>query len=149
MHPSWSPTAPTMPGSDSVGSWAPPRAGADKLVFAATPATPFVHFGDWAEQLIAESTGKIGKGILPVVVDRPDARGFRPTTRRGPGHLGPALRLDSVRPASGCGVSVDGPLGGQLLLWEFATAVAGRLIGINPFDQPDVELARRRSASLS
>jgi glucose-6-phosphate isomerase len=55
---------------------------------------------------------------------------------------------DGVRPASGWGASVEAPLGAQLLLWEYATAVAGRLIGINPFDQPDVESAKKAARAL-
>ncbi len=122
--------------------------GVDKVVLANAGA-PFAHFGDWAEQLIAESTGKDGKGILPVVVDAHDSPNFRPST---PDEVlatfGPQFIFDSVRPASGWGVSVDAPLGAQLLLWEFATAVAGRVIGINPFDQPDVESAKAASRDL-
>ena len=56
--------------------------------------------------------------------------------------------LGSVPPASGWGVSVDAPLGAQLLLWEYATAVAGRVIGINPFDQPDVESAKQAAREM-
>jgi glucose-6-phosphate isomerase len=123
-------------------------AGVDKLVLANAGA-PFVHFGDWAEQLIAESTGKDGKGILPVVVDAHESPNFRPST---PDEVlatfGPQFIFDSVRPASGWGVSVDAPLGAQLLLWEFATAVAGRVIGINPFDQPDVESAKAAAREM-
>jgi glucose-6-phosphate isomerase len=53
-----------------------------------------------------------------------------------------------VRPASGFGATVDAPLGAQLLLWEHATAVAGRLLGINPFDQPDVESAKQAAREM-
>ncbi len=124
------------------------RAGVDKLVLANAGAE-FEHFGDWAEQLIAESTGKDGKGILPVVVDRIDSPNFVPST---PDELlatyGPNFVFDSIRPASGWGVTVNASLGGQLLLWEFATAVAGRVIGINPFDQPDVESAKAAAREM-
>lgn len=123
-------------------------AGVDKLVLANAGA-PFVHFGDWAEQLIAESTGKDGKGILPVVVDAHHSPNFMPSTPDAVlATYGPDFVFDSVHPASGWGVSVDAPLGAQLLLWEFATAVAGRVIGINPFDQPDVESAKAAAREM-
>jgi glucose-6-phosphate isomerase len=123
-------------------------AGADKLVLANAGA-PFAGFGDWAEQLVAESTGKDGKGILPVVVESVDAPNFDPST---PDEvlvtIGPRYVFDDVRPASGWGATVDASLGGQMLLWEYATAIAGRVIGINPFDQPDVESAKAAAREM-
>lgn len=125
-------------------------AGADKLALANVGA-PYAGFGDWVEQLVAESTGKDGKGILPVVVDSLDSPNFTPSTADevlvafGPGH---ADRADRIRPASGWGATIDAPLGAQLLLWEYATAIAGRLIGINPFDQPDVESAKAAAREM-
>ncbi|MBA3780566.1 MAG: glucose-6-phosphate isomerase [Nocardioides sp.] len=121
-------------------------AGVDKLALA-DGGSAYAGLGDWAEQLVAESTGKDGKGILPVVVEGKDAPNFSPSTddevlaTYGPD--GP-----SVVPASGWGVTVDASLGGQLLLWEVATAVAGRVIGINPFDQPDVESAKSAAREM-
>jgi glucose-6-phosphate isomerase len=112
-------------------------AGADKVVLAdsGSGGSRLMGFADWAEQLIAESTGKQGTGLLPVVVENPGAPGFA--------DAGP----DAVPVAIGPGVAaaalaVDGTLGGQLLLWEHAVALVGRLLGINPFDQPDVEAAK-------
>lgn len=128
-------------------------AGVDKLVLANAGA-PFAGFGDWAEQLIAESTGKDGHGILPVVVDALDSPNFAPSTPDevlavfGPAGGSSVGVFSSLRPASGFGVSVDAALGAQMLLWEHATAVAGRVIGINPFDQPDVESAKAASREL-
>jgi glucose-6-phosphate isomerase len=123
-------------------------AGVDKLVIAEAGA-PYAGFGDWAEQLVAESTGKDGKGILPVVVEGLDAPNFQPSS---PDEVlctvGPDFVFDSVRPASGFGVSVDATLGAQMLLWEYATSVVGRLIGINPFDQPDVESAKAAARKM-
>ncbi len=107
------------------------QAGRDKLVLADN-GSGIAGFGDWAEQLVAESTGKQGTGILPVVVEGIDAPGFvdaGPDAHRvllGPGRPG----LDAT--------AVSGSLGGQFLLWEYATAVAGKVLGINPFDQPNV-----------
>lgn len=114
-------------------------AGADKVVLA-DAGSPYPGFGDWAEQLIAESTGKQGKGILPVVAgdaDTPD----EVLATFGPGEP-PATA------PSGWSVSVDAPLGAQMLIWEYATAVAGRVIGINPFDQPDVESAKAAAREM-
>ncbi|MCW2795389.1 glucose-6-phosphate isomerase [Nocardioides sp.] len=123
-------------------------AGVDKVALANAGA-PFVHFGDWAEQLIAESTGKNGKGILPVVVADLDSPNFAPSTPDEVlATIGPKVVFDRIRPASGWGVSVDAPLGAQMLLWEYATAVAGRIIGINPFDQPDVESAKAAAREM-
>jgi glucose-6-phosphate isomerase len=125
-------------------------AGVDKLVLASADA-PFDGLGDWIEQLVAESTGKAGKGVLPVVVEDPSSPGFgRDSTPDAVlAGYGPAdLFGGDVRPASSYAVSVDAPLGAQLLLWEYATAVAGRLLGINPFDQPDVESAKAAARAM-
>ncbi|PZS24897.1 MAG: glucose-6-phosphate isomerase [Pseudonocardiales bacterium] len=117
-------------------------AGAEKIVLADT-GSGIVGFAEWAEQLIAESTGKDGTGLLPVVVRNPAAPGFA--------DAGPDATLVTIGPEAGDGleessaaaaVTVSGTLGGQLLLWEYAIAVVGRLLGINPFDQPDVEAAK-------
>jgi glucose-6-phosphate isomerase len=114
--------------------------GAEKVVLADT-GSGLVGFGNWAEQLIAESTGKQGTGLLPVVVEEADAPGFADHGADAtPVAIGPA--------GSGAQVSVTGTLGGQFLLWETAVALAGRLIGINPFDQPDVESAKQATRDL-
>jgi len=99
--------------------------------------SPIVGFGDWAEQLIAESTGKLGLGVLPVVLATDS-----PELGKVSNDLLLARLFDQATAATGDGVSVSGPLGAQFLLWEYATVVASRLIGINPFDQPDVESAK-------
>jgi len=100
-------------------------------------STEIVGLGDWAEQLIAESTGKLGLGVLPVVLDEqsPELRAATDDL------LVIRVEKDAVQ-ASRDEVSVSGSLGSQFLLWEFATVIASRLIGINPFDQPDVESAK-------
>ncbi len=105
-------------------------------------------FAAWAEQLIAESTGKHGTGILPVVVDDVDApevaSGWDDVTvaRLVGDNDGEDLATEDSQ------VTVAGALGAQLLLWEVATATAGRLLGINPFDQPDVESAKEAARGL-
>jgi glucose-6-phosphate isomerase len=112
-------------------------AGRDKVALV-DDGTGISGLGDWAEQLLAESTGKEGVGILPVVVETPTAPGAT-----GPDVLtvtiGGALAPVEV-PGGGVrpDVSVNGPLGAQFLAWEAATAFAGRVLGINPFDQPNV-----------
>lgn len=112
--------------------------------------THIVGFPDWVEQLIAESTGKDGKGLLPVVLDTKspeiseklsDVQIVRLVNDATALHLFPADRHDGE-------VLVSGSLGGQILTWEYATAVAGRLLGINPFDQPDVESAKIATRGL-
>jgi len=113
--------------------------GRDKVVLDAD-SSPLPGFGDWAEQLIAESTGKSGTGLLPVVVE-PDA----------PEITSPASDVHVVRIAGQVpdpGTAVSGPLGAQFLAWEYATAVAGRLLGIDPFNQPDVESAKEAARGL-
>jgi glucose-6-phosphate isomerase len=122
------------------------QAGHDKAVIA-DYGSGITGFGDWAEQLLAESTGKQGRGILPVVVESEGAPGFSPAPDA---HL-----IGLGRPAPGGGVqhrpadtAVTGPLGALFLVWEFATALAGRLIDIDPFDQPNVQESKDNTAAL-
>jgi glucose-6-phosphate isomerase len=118
--------------------------GRDKLALAdAAPeaGTAIEGFGDWAEQLIAESTGKQGRGILPVVLESSAA----------PGCTGPDTLLAVVgddAPSGAPALSVRGPLGAQFLGWEYATAVAGRVLGINPFDQPNVTESKENTSAI-
>jgi glucose-6-phosphate isomerase len=111
----------------------------DKIAIDASGG-PLVGFGDWAEQLVAESTGKLGKGLLPVVVE-PDAPEVR-----WPAEDVHVVRIGGAVPE--VGTATLGELGAQFLGWEHATAVAGRLLGINPFDQPDVESAKNAARGL-
>ncbi|MBV9012527.1 MAG: glucose-6-phosphate isomerase [Pseudonocardiales bacterium] len=114
-------------------------AGAEKVVLADT-GSGILGFADWAEQLIAESTGKEGTGLLPVVVPNPGAPGFADAGADATlVAIGPSVPSSPAQTAS---VATSGTLGGQFLLWEYAVAVVGRLLGINPFDQPDVEAAK-------
>jgi glucose-6-phosphate isomerase len=115
------------------------NAGHDKVVLA-DAGSGIVGFGDWAEQLIAESTGKSSRGLLPVVVGDVNSPGFTATADTHLVSLG-----DS--PAE-VGTAVDGPLGGQFLLWEFATAVAGKVIGIDPFNQPNVQESKDNTKAV-
>jgi glucose-6-phosphate isomerase len=108
----------------------------DKIGIVAD-GTNIIGFGDWAEQLIAESTGKLAKGVLPVVLEPNSAE-----LRSGLADLLAIHVQADAKPVSGDAVSVSGSLGAQFMLWEFATVIASRLLGVNPFDQPDVESAK-------
>lgn len=117
----------------------------DKLGIV-SDGTHILGFGDWAEQLIAESTGKLGKGILPVVLDVNS-----PELSEGLTDM-QVVRLvgdwDDTREVAEGEIEIAGSLGAQLLVWEYATAIAGRLLAINPFDQPDVESAKVATRAL-
>ena len=121
----------------------------DKLVLV-DEGSGLTGFGDWAEQLVAESTGKEGTGILPVVVSgADDPEVAHPPDDATVVHLARDSDDDGEPAASGgSDVTLTGSLGAQILLWEAATAVAGRLLGINPFDQPDVESAKKAARSM-
>jgi glucose-6-phosphate isomerase len=125
----------------ALGGTSPLR---NKIVIA-EDGSGIVGFADWAEQLIAESTGKLGTGVLPVVAgpDSPEALG-------GAGDV-LVVRLVGADADVELGeneVAIAGGLASQMFVWEFATAVAGRLLGINPFDQPDVEAAKVAARGL-
>jgi transaldolase/glucose-6-phosphate isomerase len=96
------------------------RAGRDKVCIPQTDG----RFGLWAEQLIAESTGKQGKGLVPAPGERPDG----PDRQEAEVHLADAYSI-----------------GGEFFRWEFAVAVAGSILEINPFDQPDVQAAKDKT----
>ena len=115
-------------------------AGHDKLVIA-DGGSGISGFGNWVEQLVAESTGKEGRGLLPVVVESPDAPGF---TTAADNHL----VVVGSPPTAAAETAVSGPLGAQFLLWEFATAVAGRVLRINPFDQPNVQESKDNTKAV-
>jgi glucose-6-phosphate isomerase len=123
------------------------RAGRDKLALV-DDGTGIVGLGDWAEQLIAESTGKRGTGILPVVVEEPTSPGVSGDDVLTV-TLGGALPPGAV-PGGGVipHLAVNGPLGAQFLVWEYAIAVAGRILGINPFDQPNVAESKENTARI-
>jgi glucose-6-phosphate isomerase len=113
----------------------------DKLGFL-PDGTRIIGFGDWVEQLIAESTGKLGRGVLPVVLEK----GSHEAVSVVDDTLLIGLADDADR--SDFELAVSGDLGELLLLWEVATAVASRLLEVNPFDQPDVESAKIAARAL-
>ena len=110
-------------------------AGRDKVVFA--PDTALAAFPDWIEQLIAESLGKEGKGILPV------ADGIAPPA---PDRLPFTIGVGSADSSDGPSVTMTlddvYDLGAAMYILEMATAAAGAVLGVHPFDQPDVQLAK-------
>lgn len=117
----------------------------DKLALV-TDGTHIRGLPDWIEQLIAESTGKQGTGILPVVM-----LPVSPELDARPADLQVVRLVDDAREAAHRHhdeILVSGTLGAQFVVWEYATAIAGRLLGINPFDQPDVESAKAAARGL-
>jgi transaldolase / glucose-6-phosphate isomerase len=130
-------------------------AGRDKVTFISSAA--IAGFGEWAEQLIAESLGKEGKGILPVVGEQVAGGELYGNDR-----LFVHLRLDGDRtqyqavakladsghPVITLRLKDVYDLGGQFLLWEVATAIAAYFMAINPFDQPDVEAAKIKAREI-
>jgi transaldolase/glucose-6-phosphate isomerase len=125
------------------------KAGRDKVTLITSPSIR--SFGDWVEQLIAESTGKEGKGILPVVgetVGSPEVYGddrlFVYLKLEGDETFDSTLKVleDTSNPVVRLNLGDLYDLGEQFFLWEMATAVAGYRLGINPFDQPNVESAK-------
>jgi glucose-6-phosphate isomerase len=128
------------------------KAGRDKLTFIADPA--FESFGAWAEQLIAESTGKHGTGIVPI-----DREPLGAIGSYGPDRVFVRLTLDDGEPFAAGDALADAAeaaghpviridladpidIGAEAFRWEVATAIAGAVLGIDPFDQPNVEEAK-------
>jgi transaldolase / glucose-6-phosphate isomerase len=121
----------------------------DKLTLAASP--DLANFGDWVEQLVAESTGKAGKGILPVVGEPITGTALYGDDRlfvylqlgNDISHLSAMDQLAALgHPVLTIALDDLHDLGGQFFVWEMATAVASHLLQINPFDQPNVESAK-------
>jgi glucose-6-phosphate isomerase len=99
------------------------RDGRDKVCIPETDG----RFGLWAEQLIAESTGKHGKGLVPAPGESPDGPDRQPA------------EVELAEPAG---------IGAEFFRWEFAVAVAGSILGINPFDQPNVQAAKDKTKEV-
>jgi transaldolase/glucose-6-phosphate isomerase len=134
------------------------KRGRDKVTILASPAV--ADFGAWAEQLIAESTGKQGKGLIPIADEPPGTPEVYGADRvfiylRHPGSAEdaqddaiaaleragqPVVRIEIADPAH---------LGQEFFRWEMATAVAGAVLGINTFDQPDVEASKVATRELT
>jgi transaldolase/glucose-6-phosphate isomerase len=134
------------------------KSGRDKVTVVASPG--IADFGAWLEQLLAESTGKQGRGLIPV-----DAEPLGPPDVYRQDRLFAYLRLsaeadakqdDAVaalervgHPVVRIAVADRYHIGQEFFRWEFATAVAGSVLGINPFDQPDVEASKDKTRELT
>jgi hypothetical protein len=131
------------------------RAGRDKLTILTSPR--LASFADWAEQLIAESTGKGGTGIIPIVgepagdpEDYADDRCIVVVRTTGDGAWAPLLEGLRSRGVPAEEIVLDDPLelGAEFVRWEVATAVAGIVLGIDPFDQPNVQESKDATKEL-
>ncbi len=154
--------APYVRSEENPGAWlgaaigSSARRGRNKLTLVTSPGLE--SFGLWAEQLLAESTGKNGKGVIPIAGEplgdpacyRRDRLFVYLRLQEGDGHLDedvdvlkaagqPVIRLD---------LKDTYDLGGEFFRWESATAVAGAMLEINPFDQPDVQTAKDQTDRL-
>ncbi|MDX6557072.1 MAG: transaldolase / glucose-6-phosphate isomerase [Blastocatellia bacterium] len=130
----------------------------DKVTIIASPG--IYDLGAWLEQLLAESTGKNGKGLIPV-----DRESLGPPDAYGGDRLFVYLRLEADpnsaqdevidalkragQPVAQISITDVYNLGQEFFRWEIATAVAGSIIGINPFDQPDVEASKIATKKLT
>jgi glucose-6-phosphate isomerase len=119
----------------------------DKLGLV-SDGTHLMGLPDWIEQLVAESTGKDGTGILPVVL-----LPVSPELDSKPDDLQVVRIVDDAnefhfREHHEGEALISGSLAAQFIVWEYATAIAGRMLGINPFDQPDVESAKVAARGL-
>lgn len=131
------------------------QAGKDKATFLISPRME--SFGAWVEQLLAESTGKDGKGILPIVKEHEFV-----LDKLGQDRVFVAIQLGEDRtyePVVGLLKQAGRPLvvmalddlyelGNQFFLWEMATAVAGHVLRINPFDQPNVAASKKKTEAF-
>jgi len=134
------------------------RDGRDKLTLFASPG--IADLGAWLEQLVAESTGKEGKAVIPVDGERPaapetygDNRVFvhlRLATAPDAAQDAAVARLERAgRPVVRIALADPYDLAAEFFRWEIATAVAGAVLGINPFDQPDVEASKVATRRLT
>ena len=133
-------------------------AGRDKATLVTTPSIRVL--GGWLEQLLAESTGKAGRGLIPIVDEE-----LGPPAAYGPDRVFVRLRVDDdadpgqdaaledLAEAGHPVVTLPVPgreaLAGELFRWELATAACGAVLGVNPFDQPDVEAAKVAARTLT
>lgn len=131
------------------------KAGVDKLTLLVSEGIQ--SFPDWVEQLVAESTGKDGKGILPVVGEKLGApskygsdRLFVSITLPEGDQCAQGLNLLEARgfPVARINLADSYDLGAQFFFWTFATAVAGWSLGVQPFSQPDVEAAKTEARAM-
>jgi transaldolase/glucose-6-phosphate isomerase len=133
------------------------KGGRDKLVLTASRSV--ASFPLWIEQLVAESTGKEGHGIVPITDEPLTAGDSRPSDRvfvhysvQGDDDRSARTELDALReaghPVFRIGIPESEALGGEFLRWEIATAAVGAMLGVNPFDEPDVSAAKQATSAL-
>ena len=156
-------TEPGVPAQDNPGAWlgavmgAMSKKGRDKLTLVTSPAVS--SFGLWAEQLIAESTGKEGLGIVPVAGEPllspehyGDDRLFVYLRLEGDDNAQNDDAIDAIessgQPVARLDLRDTYDIGAEFFRWEMATAVAGSVLGINPFDQPNVQAAKDMTESV-
>lgn len=129
--------------------------GRDKVTLLTSPT--LASFGDWVEQLLAESTGKDGTGLIPVVGEQPgklsayaDDRLFVYLHMPGEDVVNSlvAALAEAGHPVVGIEVADLTSIGQEMFRWEFATTVAGALMGINPFDQPNVQESKDKTCEM-
>lgn len=130
--------------------------GRDKLTLIASPE--FASLGSWIEQLVAESTGKLGKGVVPVDLEP------RTETEAGSDRAFVYVRYDA-NPTTDLDTQIERlssqghpvatirlkdrtDIGGEFVRWEMATAFASAVLGVNPFDEPDVSAAKKATAEF-
>jgi transaldolase / glucose-6-phosphate isomerase len=134
------------------------KRGRDKVTIVASPAV--ADFGAWAAQLLAESTGKQGKGLIPIAdepLGAPDVYGSdrvfvylrHPASAARAQDDAIAALETAGQPVVRIEIADAGLLGQEFFRWEMATAVAGAVLGINPFDQPDVEASKVATRELT
>jgi len=133
------------------------RGGRDKLTLITAPS--LAAFGPWVEQLVAESTGKQGRGLVPVI-DEPvgaageyaDDRVFVSLALAGEEDAEHQRRVEQIdvagHPLIRCELEDHHDIGGELFRWQAAVALLGALMDINPFDQPDVQASKDRTEAL-
>ncbi len=152
-----------VPAYENPGLWlgailgALAKAGRDKVTFLCSPE--IVSFGYWVEQLIAESLGKDGTGIVPVEGEAVGEPGVYRSDRlfvhlrldgSADGRLDEAVRRleQGGHPVVTIRLHDRYDLGAEFFRWEFATAVAGAILGVNPFDQPNVQESKDNTKRL-
>ncbi|MEO8558968.1 MAG: bifunctional transaldolase/phosoglucose isomerase, partial [Rhodospirillales bacterium] len=134
------------------------RFGRDKVTIVASPG--IADLGAWLEQLLAESTGKHGRGVIPLAGEplaTPQYYGsdrfFAYLELEGKGDAAQQQAIAALEqaghPVARIAVKDIWHIGREFFRWEIATAVAGAIIGINPFDQPDVEASKDRTRALT
>ncbi len=131
--------------------------GRDKVTIIASPG--IADLGAWLEQLLAESTGKQGRGLIPLAEEplgAPESYGsdrffayLELDGQHDPSQRAAVAALEKAgHPVMRIGVSDAWQIGQEFFRWEIATAVAGAIIGINPFSQPDVEASKNKTCAL-